>query len=226
MNTIKCHRCGFVSLNASTCKQCGTTRSTPQRKLQLKVFIRLAVYGTIAITVLAVYLTAVRPTMQKAIAIEKAEVDRAARLPKRNDVIKMIESQLGTAGETQPGSGKGYGPCGAIISYDFQTLIPGDETSYSDGRTTIHAYYTRATFTKTARYADGYESTERYGDVSFGAEKNGKGQWEVVFGGTMENQELQYAYRRNRQEETNMSYAANAKADELGNTPRSETPCR
>jgi hypothetical protein len=198
----------------------------PPRKLQLKVFVRLAVYGAIAITVLAVYLTAVRPTMQKAIAIEKAEVERAARVPKRVDVIKMIESQLGTPGETQPGSGKGYGPCGALISYDFQTIIPGDETSYSDGRTTIHAYYTRATFTKTTRYVDGYESTERYGDASFGAAKNGKGQWEVVLGGTMESQELQYAYRRTRQEQTNMSYAANAKADEWGNTPRSAAPCR
>jgi len=143
----------------------------------------------------------VRPEKQKAAAIMQPEIDRAARLPKRDEVIKLLEAYLGTSGEAPPdgnGRAKGYGPCGAIISYQYDSVGIDDETSYSGNGQTTNAFPVNMVFTKTAS-RDGREpKIHKYTNIQFAVAKDKDGQWQIVEDGTLGMTSAEQIYSQNK----------------------------
>lgn len=200
MNNVKCHYCGLVNFATSgNCKQCraplipshpgGHTHANLSRYLKQPAvrFTAILLFG--AITLAAVYFFLLRPEKQKAEAAIRPEIERAARIPKQEDVIHLIEPYFGTPGEAvDDGSGhlKGYGPCESIISYQFESVGISDETTYSDGKQITHAFPISLTFTKIEDYIYTTAERRKFTDVKFAVSKGQDGKWEIAMEGDLD----------------------------------------
>ncbi|HKP36193.1 MAG TPA: hypothetical protein VJT71_04990 [Pyrinomonadaceae bacterium] len=214
---MKCQRCGFVSHSAGTCKRCGATQSSTSQST--KRARRAASYALLTAVLIAGYFVLVRPHLVAGDAAQRAQASWSARKPRRDDIIQAIEARFGAPGPVT---------CHGTVSYEYGELNAIADRDYQEGTRTIHAISVAATFKRLTSYSWGKEIAEPYTRVEFGVARNSEGKWEIVAGGSLEQtqnmRDLAESMRRNQQDMVTTQSAP--RADEWGNTPHPEDPCR